>query len=40
MQLLKGVRGDVAANIKKMPDLVIHDPTVGKFILLMSNSGK
>jgi hypothetical protein len=30
MQLLKGVRGDVAANIKKMPDLVIQDPNSGK----------
>lgn len=30
MQLLKGVRVDVAANIKKMPDLVIQDPNSGK----------
>ncbi len=30
MQLLKGVRGDVAANIKKMPDLVIQDQNSGK----------
>ncbi|WP_321418116.1 hypothetical protein [uncultured Methanomethylovorans sp.] len=30
MQLLKGVRSDVASNIKKMPDLVIQDPNSGK----------
>lgn len=30
MQLLKGVRTDVAANIKRMPDLVIQDPNSGE----------
>jgi hypothetical protein len=29
MQLLKGVRSDVASNLKKMPDLVIQDPNSG-----------
>ncbi len=30
MQLLKDVRTDVAANIKRMPDLVIQDPNSGE----------
>jgi hypothetical protein len=30
MQLLKDVRSDVAANIKRMPDLVIQDPNSGE----------
>lgn len=30
MQLLKGVRTDAAAHLKRMPDLVIQDPNSGK----------
>jgi len=38
MELLKGVRGDVATNIRRMPDFVIQHPLLKLNLGQMKNS--